>query len=105
MNINLNTDFNALLTAAQAQWKLYRKDLAQVEQADYSHIIAGGSISDIASRAYSALRQQLNREYLAWVKENIEDLGIQMVCDHATGKPKSLLIVVAGEDSHIYSAS
>lgn len=105
MNIDLNTDFDALLTAAQAQWKLHRDDLARVANAEYSHLIKGGSITDLTMRALLALRNQMNREYLSWMKENIEDHGIQMVCDHATGKPKSLLIVVAGEDSHIYSAS
>ena len=102
---DLSLDFDAMLASAQTEWKRYHDAVSEISKEEYSHYMHGGTLGDANGRKFTEARIKLNKDYMKWVKDNLEANGVQMVTRDTDGKPKSLFIIVAGEESHIFSAS
>ena len=103
---DFSLDFDAMLASAQDEWKRYRDALLEIsKKEEYSHCMYNGTVVDSNGCKFAEARIKLTDDYMKWIKDNIEAHGVQMVCRDVDGKPKSLFLIVAGEESHIFSAS
>lgn len=105
MKADLTLDFEALLTAAQAQWKLREQAIEPLSKRKYSLVLAGRSMQDPEYQELEMQEIDAKIKYQRWIKENLTERGIMYATQHADGKPKTLFVIVAGADSHILSAT
>lgn len=102
---DFSLDFDAMLASAQDEWKRYRNALLEISKEEYSHCMHNGTVVDSNGSKFAEARIKLTDDYMKWIKDNLEAHGVQMVCRANDGKPKSLFLIVAGEESHTFSAS
>ena len=104
MKADLTLDFEALLIAAQEQWKLREQAIEPLSKRKYSLVLAGRSMQDPEYQELEMQEIDAKIKYQRWIKENLTERGIMYATQHADGKPKTLFVIVAGADSHILSA-
>ena len=93
---DLTLDYDALLTAAQAQYTLMSEILAAIAADEHALILHGTPINDPAITDCNRRRRKAANTYQRWIQDNITNRSITMYSEQHTGKPVGLSIVVAG---------
>lgn len=84
ITVDCGTDFKALLDKAKRRFDLYLKDMKSVNAREMS-----GESTDS--------RLNIHEEYQQWLQDNILNKGLTLETEAFSGRPKSLLLPVAGD--------
>jgi len=92
MNIDMTIDYDKLLEEAKKRYEKVRK----LADEDKNLFICGNS-----QKKYSSVHKKYLAavdEFLYWVKQNVEKLGVRLICSLHNSAPIGISAVISGHD-------